>query len=72
MQILEIIGLFAGLALAAALSLVVLLRSAEALSWRHDDTGRPDAVAEPEADVAVPAQRTASPTAVSHRTIAAG
>jgi hypothetical protein len=72
MQILEIIGLFAGLALAVALSLVVLLRSAEALSWRHED-GHPvgaEPAAAPEPVIAVPAQRTGP--VVSHRTITTG
>jgi hypothetical protein len=69
MQILEIIGLFAGLALAAALSLVVLLRSAEALSWRHDgpDGGHP--ATEP---AGVPAASSVMPRTPTGRAVAAG
>jgi hypothetical protein len=44
MQMLEIIGLFIGLTLAVSLSLVVLLRSAEALSWRRERQAHPEAV----------------------------
>ena len=36
MEILAIVGLFIGLSLVAAIPLVVLLRSAEALSWRRE------------------------------------
>jgi hypothetical protein len=36
MEILGIVGMFIGLSLVAALPLVVLLRSAEALAWRRE------------------------------------
>jgi hypothetical protein len=36
MELLAIVGLFVGLSLVAALPLVILLRSAEALSWRRE------------------------------------
>ncbi len=36
MELLGIVGLFIGLALLAALPLVILLRSAEALAWRRE------------------------------------
>lgn len=36
MEILAIVGLFIGLSLVAAIPLVILLRSAEALAWRRE------------------------------------
>ena len=36
MEILAIVGMFIGLSLVAAIPLVILLRSAEALSWRRE------------------------------------
>jgi hypothetical protein len=36
MELFGIVGLFIGLSLVAAIPLVVLLRSAEALSWRRE------------------------------------